>query len=311
MIVKAKTGDDSLAAVYIAEMKNGGMIEFVESLQPPFTINEKWVLIISTLCGCPVECSFCDAGGNYRRKLTEEEMFSQIDYMVSKRYPDRVIPADKFKIQFSRVGEPSFNSDVICVLKNFSKRFTAKNFIPSVSTVAPAGTEKFFQKLLEVKKELYDKSFQLQFSIHSTDTVERDKLIPVKKWSFYDIAGYSEKFFGKGGKKITLNFVLTEQSKLDAEILKKYFTPEIFLVKFTPLNPTFKAVKNDLKSYIKKDVLQYEAVERVRNAGYEIIISVGEYEENLIGSNCGQYISASEQKNEMSLDGYTYKVMKF
>ncbi|MBM4159039.1 MAG: radical SAM protein [Ignavibacteria bacterium] len=310
MIVKAKTGNDSLAAVYIAEMQDGGMIEFVESLQPPFTINEKWVLIISTLCGCPVECSFCDAGGNYRRRLTEEEMFSQIDYMVSKRYPDRVIPADKFKIQFSRVGEPSFNPDVIDVLRNFSKKFTAKNFIPSVSTIAPSGTEKFFQKLLEVKKELYDKSFQLQFSIHSTDTAERDKIIPVKKWSFPGIARYSEKFFSREGKKITLNFVLTEPGKFDTKILKKYFPPEIFLIKFTPLNPTFKAVKNKLQSYIQKDISEYEIAKQVTNEGYEIIISVGEYEENLIGSNCGQYVAASEQNNGMNLDGYTYKVKK-
>ena len=48
--------NESLAKVYIAEFKDGYPIEFVESVQPPYPKEEKWVLIVSTLKGCPVEC---------------------------------------------------------------------------------------------------------------------------------------------------------------------------------------------------------------------------------------------------------------
>ena len=35
--------------------------------------------------------------------------------------------------------------------------------------------------------------FQLQFSIHSTDRLERDRLIPIKKWDFSKISEYGWK----------------------------------------------------------------------------------------------------------------------
>jgi len=308
MKVTAKTENENIATVYIAELKNGGLIEFVESVQPPLLIEKKWVLIVSTLCGCPVDCTFCDAGGSFKKKLSEEEIFSQIDYMVTKKFPDRNIQTEKFKIQFSRVGEPSFNPAVLDVLENFYKRYRIENFIPSISTIAPKGTESFFERLLEIKKNLYEKNFQLQFSLHTTDLQKRDEMIPVKKWSFEEIAMYSEKFYHPEGKKITLNFALAEENPCDSNVLKKYFNPEIFLIKFTPLNPTYKAIKNNLKSYIKQDVEYYEVIDNIKEAGYETLISIGELEENKIGSNCGQYITSISKAGVTPEDSYSYKI---
>ena len=74
MRVIKKTSDSSLATVYIAESASGQWVEFVESTQPPLTRDEKWVLVISTLFGCPVDCKFCDAGGSYKGKLSYEEL---------------------------------------------------------------------------------------------------------------------------------------------------------------------------------------------------------------------------------------------
>lgn len=308
MKVKAKAGNTNIATVYVAELENGGMIEFVESIQPPLPIEKKWVLIVSTLCGCPVDCTFCDAGGSYSGKLSEEEIFFQIDYLVSKKFPDREIKTEKFKIQFARIGEPAFNSAVNDVLEKFNLKYRTELFIPSVSTIAPVGTEKFFERLLEIKRNLYAENFQLQFSLHTTDFAIRDKMMPVKKWTFGKIADYSERFFGNGGRKITLNFALSEENPCEAEILKKYFSPEIFLIKFTPLNPTYKAIKNNLKSYIKPGIDFYEKIEKIKDAGYETLISIGEMEENKIGSNCGQYITNKSSKSITLADSYTYKL---
>lgn len=308
MKVIAKTENENIATVYIAELENGGMLEFVESVQPPLPIEKKWVLIVSTLCGCPVDCTFCDAGGSYKRKLSEDEIFFQIDYLVNKRFPERVINTEKFKIQFARIGEPSFNPAVLDVLEKIPIKYKTKNFIPSISTIAPQGTEKFFERLLCIKQRLYEKTFQLQFSLHTTDVKRRDEMIPVKKWAFENIAKYSEKFFQPGGKKITLNFALAEESPCDAEVLKKYFNPEIFIIKFTPLNPTFKAIKNGLVSYIKPDMEFYEVVEKIKEAGYETIISIGELEENKIGSNCGQYITNFRKTGTTQEESYSYKI---
>src|SRR5512138_460511 len=164
MKVIKKTGDNSLASVYVAESEEGKLIEFVESTQPPFTREEKWVLVISTLYGCPVDCLFCDAGGNYKGRLSYEDLLFQIDYPIREYYPDLNVPAKKFKIQFARMGEPSFNPNVLQLLEDLPQLYHIPGFIPSLSTIAPRGTNTFFNRLLDLKKDRYPTTFQLQFS---------------------------------------------------------------------------------------------------------------------------------------------------
>ena len=81
-------GKEDLAKVYVASIRNSKkhLVEFVESVQPPIPREKKWVLIVSTLFGCPVGCKMCDAGGDYKGKLTADEILAEIDYMVRKRY---------------------------------------------------------------------------------------------------------------------------------------------------------------------------------------------------------------------------------
>ena len=73
MKVLAKTGKDDLAVVYIAKTNSGKLIEFVESLQPPIPREKKWVLIVSTLFGCPVACRLCDAGSYYQENSPKKK----------------------------------------------------------------------------------------------------------------------------------------------------------------------------------------------------------------------------------------------
>jgi 23S rRNA (adenine2503-C2)-methyltransferase len=49
-------------------------------------------------------------------------------------------------------------------------------------------------------------------------------------------------------------------------------------------------------------------VERLRKADYEVIVSIGEKEENEIGSNCGQYVLNYLESGMAVKDGYSYKV---
>jgi 23S rRNA (adenine2503-C2)-methyltransferase len=309
MKVISKTEESRLATVYIAQNASGKLVEFVESTQPPLSIQEKWVLVVSTLFGCPVDCTFCDAGGNYRGRLSAEEILFQIDYPVRLRFPDGIIGTKKFKVQFSRMGEPSFNPAVLDVLEKLPAFYTWQEFIPSLSTIAPQGTDKFFERLLEIKKDLYPGSFQLQFSLHSTSAAQRDRMIPVRKWDFRHMARYGEKFYSAGGKKITLNFAVSKDSIIDEKVLLKYFSPDKFLVKLTPVNPTLKARKNKIESGIMdEDQFPDDLPTRLREAGYETIVSIGELEENLIGSNCGQYVQSFLKSCEKLPEAYSYKV---
>ncbi len=265
------------------------------------------MLIVSTLFGCPVDCAFCDAGGDYRGKLTAEHLQFQVDYLVGKRFPGNKIDTDKFKIQFARMGEPSFNYSVIEFLKRIPELYNYRLFVPSLSTIGPSGTYKFFEDLLDVKKQLFDKEFQLQFSIHSTDIEQRKKLIPVNTMSFEEIATYGNRFFSPGAKKITLNFAIGDNYIVEADTLKQFFDPEKFLIKVTPVNPTFKARKNRISSLISPLKTNHDILDAIRDAGYDIIISIGELEENKIGSNCGQYVQQARNMDR-SEESYTYEI---
>jgi 23S rRNA (adenine2503-C2)-methyltransferase len=299
MRVIRKTGNNSLASVYVAESDDGKLIEFVESTQPPFTREEKWVLVISTLYGCPVDCLFCDAGGNYKGRISYEDLKFQVDYLIREFYPDLNVPAKKFKIQFARMGEPSFNPNVLQLLEDLPGLYHIPGFIPSLSTIAPRGTNSFFNRLLEIKKDKYPTTFQLQFSIHSTDKNQRTLFVPIHKWEFWEMARYGKRFFDPGGKKITLNFALSTVSVIDPAVLIRYFDPELFIIKLTPLNPTIKASGNKLLSLITPENSHYEIVNQLEEKGYEVILSIGEWEENQIGSNCGQFVTAC--KNNLLL----------
>ena len=310
MQILGTAGKNDIATVYIGKTNQGNIVEFVESVQPPIPRKDKWVLIISTLQGCPIGCPMCDAGGWYQGKLSEQEILNQIDYMVMRRFPDRKIPIKKFKIQFARMGEPAFNPAVLDTLKKLPLTYDAPGLLPSLSTVAPVGCDNFFEKLLDIKNNHYLGKFQLQFSIHTTDIKLRDEIVPTKKWNFAKIAAYGEKFHSPQDKKITLNFALAANAELNPEILKNYFDPAIFIIKITPINPTLNAKQNNIKTYIEKDIAEdhLNIIQQLQNINFEVILSIGELEENKIGSNCGQYIKRFSDGKQHMQNAYKYQV---
>ncbi len=305
MKILAEYGRDDLAKVYVAQLrednlkenKNQYLVEFVESLQPPLSRENKWVLIISSMFGCPVHCMMCDAGGDFSGCLTAEEMFAQIDFMVRQRFPNGKPVTSKFKIQFARMGEPSLNPAVLKVLEQLPIKYDVKTLCISLSSIAPNtdATRRFFEGLCLIKNRYYAQGrFQLQFSLHTTDEKKRDELIPANKWSFDTIAAYGKRFYHprQGDKKITLNFAPIIGYPIDVEVISQYFDPDLFLIKITPVNPTLRSQDASLFSAIDpfNRSTSEPLIELFRKKGFDVILSVGEPEENKIGSNCGQYI---------------------
>jgi len=238
-------------------------------------------------------------------------MLDQIKFLIQQRYPDGFVPSKQFKIQFARMGEPALNLAVLDMLETLPDDINAPGLMPSLSTIAPHGTDGFFDRMIEIKDQIYPRGkFQFQVSIHTTDQKLRDKLIPVKKWDFENISQFGNKYYQPGDRKITLNFALAEDSPVDPQVLLKYFDPERFLIKITPLNPTYQALSTGLKSFIdsenKLDV--YPELVAIRDAGYQVILSIGEQEENQIGSNCGQYVQKHLLENSDFSGGYTYQM---
>ncbi|MFQ6106209.1 MAG: radical SAM protein [Thermoplasmata archaeon] len=296
MKILGEFGKEDLAKVYVASMREGDgyLVEFVESLQPPIPRERKWVLIISSSFGCPVNCMMCDAGGHYMGKLTTDEILQQIDHIVRRRFPEGRVPIPKFKVQFARMGEPSLNPNVLDALKALSEAYDAPGLMPCVSTLAPIGGSAFFEQLIDIKDTHYSGGrFQLQFSVHTTDESKRDELMPVRKWGLREISEYGERYYRNGDRKITLNFAMTQGYPVDPEVIAEHFDTAKFFIKITPLNPTSKVKQTKLESVV--DPHNEHSIRQIMDSfldlGFDTLLSIGELEENSIGSNCGQFVS--------------------
>lgn len=260
---------------------------------------EKLVFIISTLYGCPVKCSFCDASLEYRGKISHGDLIRQYEVLLERsESPDNF---KKFKIQFSRMGEPAYNRDVLEAIRTIldNNRY---NPVISLSTIAPLYTDIFFQDLKILLGQYGSRhDFQIQFSIHSTDKQQRDLLIPAKKMSFMHLGKIGSALRQYMRRKITLNFALHSKSIIDADKLLAYFDPDIFILKFTPVNPTASSRMSNIDS--TSDSNRWKAfthiIEECSEAGYETIESIGDFRENAVHSNCGQYVFASEVRRKV------------
>ena len=209
------------------------------------------------------------------------------------------------------MGEPALNPEVLDVIEELPDLYDAPGLMPSLSTIAPFGTDQFFNRLLEIKNKHYSGgNFQFQFSIHTTDESRRREIVPVKTWDFEKMSAYGERFCEEGDRKVTLNFALAAGMPVDASVLHSYFSPDKLLIKITPIHPTYKALDSGLSSYVEisKDKSDYKVVRDLEAFGYQVILSIGEVEENLIGSNCGQFVIRHISRPREIADGYTYKV---
>ncbi|HSG27424.1 MAG TPA: hypothetical protein VLA34_03015, partial [Candidatus Krumholzibacterium sp.] len=143
--------------------------------------------------------------------------------------------------------------------------------------------------------------------IHTTDPAKRDWLMPAKKWDLGQIAAYGDRFYREGGRKVTLNFALAEGMPVDPVVLLDHFSPDRFFIKITPVNPTCAAGESGIASHIVPGTGRYAVVDALGNAGYEVLLSIGELEENHIGSNCGQYVSRYLAGGSLE-EAYNYEI---
>ena len=308
MRIIERIGEGEPATVYVGELDDGSCIEMVESIQPPISRREKWVFVISTLKGCPVGCPICDAGWGYRGKLTRAELLAQIRFLISTRFPDLRGETGRLKIQFARMGEPAFNSAVLELLETLKRDIGFDAVQPSISTVAPCGRDLFFEKLIVTKNRLYrDGWFQMQFSLHTTSPERRRTLIPVRTWSMAQMSAFGERYFEPGDLKISLNFAAVKGAPLDPERVAEVFSPEKFLVKLTPVNPTRSSIDAGIGGIIDPDNPDdgVRLVEQFQRYGFETILSIGDLAENRIGSNCGMYVSGVSERSPRNEENHT------
>ncbi|MBR4506919.1 MAG: Fe-S-oxidoreductase [Alphaproteobacteria bacterium] len=266
-------------------------------------LTQKWVAAISTQKGCPMNCKFCDCPKyGFFGNASVEELAYQIETILQN---ETVKNTDRFNVHFARMGEPTFNPNVLAFAKGQLRELVAKYIVaqtvhPVVSTMLPKNNNnltKFVLDWCNIKNIDYRGEAGLQFSINSTDDAQRDYQFNKKSLSLAEISALAKMLPHPVGRKYTLNFAVTKDTILDAERLTQLFDPKKFIVKITPIHETNSAVKNGFDvttSYDDYDV--YRQFERpLVEKGWDVIVFVPSHEEDSDRITCGNALIAAKQ----------------
>lgn len=258
-------------------------------------LTDKWVATISTQKGCPMRCKFCDCPKyGFYGNATLDDMTYEIETILAH---EDVSHTNRFNVHFARMGEPTFNWDVITFTNDKLRDLVAKHIDvkivhPVVSTMLPKSNkrlEEFLLKWCETKNMEYGGEAGLQFSINSTDESQRNDQFNRISLSLGEISSLAAKLPAPVGRKYTLNFAVTKDTILDAKKLSALFDKKKFIVKITPIHETNSAVDNGFDvttSYEDYDV--YRDFEKpLVEAGWDVIVFVPSKEEDSDRITCG------------------------
>ncbi len=194
---------------------------------------ERWMIGVSVMSGCPIGCKFCATGQMKRwRNLTSEEIMNQIKFILSRNL-DSPISAKEFKINYTRMGEPFLNINAIKETINKVNMFITNNTHHYISTIG----------IKDSDFSWIENNITLQISLHSLDEERRHELIPVSNLMSIEELG---KIRTKSNLKTTINLTLVDEKDFNINVLKKYFDPEYFFIKLSPINKNGISISNKL-----------------------------------------------------------------
>ncbi len=272
-------------------------IEKVENT--PVDITDKLVVTVSSQKGCSEHCNFCDCPKfKFKGNVSAFELVSEIATAISL---SGIKSGKRLNVHFARMGEPTYNFDVIKVTQIIGMLSVGKfeEYHPVVSTMMPKNNKRLLEFLQMWSNLQFHGSWNggvgLQFSINTLDETERNKMFNNRSLSLSEISNIIKELPMPKGRKYTLNFAVTSKSNLDVDLMNKYFDREKCIVKITPIHETKEAVKNNYE--IVKDFDVYEQFEQpLVKAGWDVIVFVPSFEEDSDRITCGNSLIALENK---------------
>ena len=266
-------------------------------------LSDKLVVTISSQKGCFMNCNFCDCPKfGFKGNCSKAEMLSEITTAIAL---SGITKGERLNIHFARMGEPTFNPEVIEAAKAayhiFGKDFAS--YHPVLSTMMPKGLSNerdnlfsFLKKWIETGYEYGgEDGFGLQFSINTLNENDRNVMFNNFSFSLNEIGEIIKELPAPKKRKFTLNFAVTSKSNLDPDIMDKLFDKERCIIKITPVHETNKAIETGYE--IVKDFSIYEKFEKPLLAhGWDVIVFVPSQEEDSDRITCGNSLIALESK---------------
>lgn len=263
-------------------------------------ITDKLVVTVSSQKGCPMNCNFCDCPKlGFKGNATLPELVTEIMSGVAL---SGIKHGKRLNVHYARMGEPTFNSNVITSAEYIAKMLGDENsdvtfdeYHPVVSTMMPKtnkNLKEFLHKWVETGF-VYggEDGFGLQFSINTLDEDDRNAMFRNRSMSLQEISDVIRELPMPKKRKYTLNFAVTSKSNLDVELMNKYFDKEKCIVKITPIHETVEAVDEGYE--IVKDFDVYEKFEQpLVDDGWDVIVFVPSKEEDADRITCGNSLIA-------------------
>lgn len=266
----------------------------------PVDISDKLVVTVSSQKGCPMQCKFCDCPKlGFHGNASLAELISEITTAVSL---SGIKNGERLNVHYARMGEPTFNKNVITSAKYIAQIFGDENsetkfkeYHPVVSTMMPKANknlEKFINDWVQTGF-VYggEDGFGLQFSINTLNEEDRNDMFNNKSLSLAEIGAIIDRLPMPKKRKYTLNFAVTSKCNLDPELMDKYFDKKKCIVKITPIHETVEAMDNGFE--IIKDFDVYEKFEQpLVDDGWDVIVFIPSKEEDEDRITCGNSLIA-------------------
>ncbi len=268
-------------------------------------LTEKWVITISTQYGCSMNCKFCDVpkvgkGVN----ATKQDLTDQVVNGL-KLHPE-ILATKRLNIHYARMGEPTFNFDVLehagGLMKEIRPFVNRSHVHPVVSTMLPKSNKRlveFLQDWCEIKNLDFRGSAGLQLSINSTSDEQREDMFSGNALTLKEISEIGRLLPDPVGRKYALNFALADYYELDADKLVALFNPDNFMVKITPLHMTKSCQDNDIKTTGGYEYFTpyKSAEEALKKAGFDVLVFVPSMDEDEGKITCGNAILSGNMPN--------------
>jgi len=245
------------------------------------TYEERTVLCISTMCGCPMGCRFCGTGDYFVRNLSAEEIVGQAEYILDSQI-DGVNPnsINKLQIMVMSMGEPALNKNLAKAFEILHEKYPKAALL--ISSSAPKVDYAWIRDL-----SIKIPTIGLQFSIHESTNEARDKLIPFKsKLNLAEIATEGELWHKATGRKPFFNYCAhkNNSSGEDVERLLNLFNPKVWEATVSVIceRESHKEASNEYQRN-----LAVEFGSKLVAAGYNVRV-FDPAGQDTIGGGCGQ-----------------------
>lgn len=253
--------------------------------------DDRGTLCVSSQVGCALDCSFCSTGRQgFNRNLTTAEIISQV-WLAAHMLEEEKKPGRKItNVVMMGMGEPLLNFDntisaVRIMMDDFAYGLSKRRVTVSTAGVVPA---------MDRLGDTLD--MRLAVSLHATNDVLRNELVPVnKKYPLKELMAACRRFIDKQNtrSRITFEYVMldgiNDQPEHARELIKllKGIPTLMNLIPFNPFEGS------GYRTSSKKAVLRFRDI--LHNSGMTTVVRKTRGDD--IDAACGQLAGKIEDKS--------------